>query len=43
MEKLTKEEINFIITLVTRFIMKETATAKEFVIAERIVKKLSEN
>ena len=43
MEKLTKEEINLIITLLTRFLTKEIGTYEEFIMADNIIKKLSEN
>lgn len=43
MEKLTKEEINLIITLLTRFLTKEIGKYEEFIMADNIIKKLSEN
>lgn len=37
---LTKEEKNMIVTILTRFLMKETATYKEFEQIKKIVNKL---
>ena len=42
-KKLTKEEINLIITLLTRFLTKETGKYEEFIMADNIIRKLSEN
>ena len=41
-KKLTKEEINLIITLLTRFLTKETGKYEEFIMADNIIRKLSE-
>ena len=43
MKELTKEEINLIITLLTRFLTKETGKYEEFIMADGIIRKLSEN
>jgi hypothetical protein len=43
MEKLTKEEINLIITLLTRFLTKGTGRYEEFIMTDNIIRKLSEN
>lgn len=43
MENFTEKEINLMVTLLTRFLMKESATFEEFKTAQSIIEKLSEN